>query len=77
MPKVYDPYIPYIWAAMSSRFGVRVVTTNVKLSQAHIYAARKSIGDPDLDRLQVRPDPKDLEGAIWIIKGPKKEEVNG
>ncbi len=77
MPKVYEPYIPYLWQAMSAKYGIKILTSNVKLSQAHLYAARKSLNDPDLDRLQIRPNPRNLTGGIWIIKGAEKEQNNG
>ena len=75
--KVFEPYIPYLYQALAARWGISILTSNVKLSQAHLYAARKHLMDPDLDRLQFRPDPRRPTEAIWILKGPEKEQKNG
>lgn len=75
--KVFEPYIPYLWQALGSRYGIVIRSSNVQLSQAHLYAARKSLGDPDLDRLQFRPDPVYPTELLWVIKGPEKEPANG
>lgn len=75
--KVYEPYLPYLAMAMASPYGVIIRTSNIKLSQAHLYAARRNAGDPDMERLQMRPDPLGDPQLLWIIKGEEKEKKNG
>lgn len=74
MPKVWEQYIPYLHLAMASTYGIKVRTSNVKLSQAHIYKARAELADPDHKRLQVRPHPKFPNEVLMIIKGPEPEK---
>ncbi len=68
--------ISYLYAAMTSKWGVVIDTDNVKLLSARLYKTRQELGDPDLARLQLRPAPMNREAELWIVKGevPKQKE---
>lgn len=67
--------IDLLYQAMTSPYGIAVATDNVHACQAACYRARIKADDPDLERLQFRPSPTNPEGELWIIKGPKKEDL--
>lgn len=64
-------HIEYLYAALASKYGIAVRTSSVKLLRGRLYLTRAASGDPDLNRLQLRPSPHDPDHLLWIVKGPE------
>lgn len=67
------PLMEYLYRALASKYGIEVETDNLPLLRARLYKARADAMDPDLIRLQFRPDPGNLDTRLWIIKGAEPD----
>lgn len=71
-----DPSLTLWYAALADPRGVRVRSSNRKLTLSKLYQARAAAKDPDLDGLSLVPSPADPD-EIWIVKrkpdGPQAE----
>ncbi len=69
-----DGFPEYLYAGLAAKYGISISASNVPLARARLYKARAELQDPDLARLQFRPDPARPATHIWIIKGEEKNE---
>lgn len=60
-----------LFQALGEPVGLRLRVSDQKAARQQLYAARRASGDPDLDRLQIRADPRS-EGHLVIVKGALK-----
>lgn len=58
--------VEVLYSAANSSHGLVIKTSNFELARARLYAARKRLGDPALDALQIRRGPND---ELWLIPG--------
>lgn len=67
--------LEYLYAALNSRFGIKLQTSNVGLLRQRLYAIRKESGDKSLDILSFSPSPTD-PSTLWIVKRehPQRKE---
>lgn len=68
-----DELVSYLYQALVSKYGIIVETDNLPILRARLYKARAEAQDPDLARLQLRPDPVSPNTLLWIIKGEKPD----
>lgn len=64
--------VGYLYAALSSPYGVEILTDDPKRARMRLYEARKFSSDPQLAHLQFRFSPSDHR-AILIVKGQEKD----
>jgi hypothetical protein len=65
-------FLPLLYQAMATPFGIEFPTSDVTRLRARLYAARSASKDPSLSCLQFRDTPNN--DAVWIVKGQSKDE---
>lgn len=65
--------ISLLYAALAEPYGLELVTNDPHKCRMRLYEARRSAGDPALERLQFRLAPWDHR-AICIVKGAAKPQ---
>lgn len=70
-----DPQaLEILYAAHRAAIGIVVSVSDATRALQRLYAARRLLGDPDLDTLQFRRSTHNPEGEIWIVKGAPRGE---
>lgn len=65
-------YLELLYQALHSPLGLVLSVSSFAVVQQRLYTARRSAGDPDLDRLQFRHSPYSPETELWLVKGAPK-----
>lgn len=56
------------YAALRANIGVAVQTNDTTICKMKLYAARKDVGDPDLQGLSILVSPISPATELWIVK---------
>jgi hypothetical protein len=69
MSSPVDPeLLSLLYSALRAEIGISVATDNVERLRNKLYAARKSLMDPDLELLFLAPDPDRPSTHLFIAK---------
>lgn len=66
-------YLSYLYAALAAKWGVVVETDNIAVLKSRILVARREHQDPDLWRIQLKPNPLKQDSELWLIKGEQRD----
>ena len=62
-----------LYSALAAPVGILCQASDPALARQRLYAARKGLGDPALDCLQIRlVQAEGLDGNLAIVKGERK-----
>lgn len=61
-------YVEFLYRALESRIGIVVSTTDPKLLQQKLYAARRESQNPDFGALTFALSRTKPESELWIVK---------
>ena len=67
-------YVEFLYRALEAKIGIVVSTSDPKLFQQKLYAARRESQNPDFEALTFAPSRAKPESEIWIVK---KAPLNG
>lgn len=68
------PIMSYWYQALSSPFGIELVTSDVEALRSKLYSLRKSAQDEDLAKISICTSPFD-PCRLWLVKNGK-DKVN-
>lgn len=61
-------YVEFLYRALEARIGIVVATSDVKLFQQKLYAARRKAQNPDFEALTFAPSRSSPHAELWIVK---------
>lgn len=61
------PLSAYWYQALTSPFGIELLTSELEPVRQKLYAERKKLNDPDLDVISICQSPFDPT-KIWLVK---------
>lgn len=57
-----------LYKALSSRLGIAVRTSDPELLRQKLYSTRKSLMDPALEELSIKPSHALPQSELWIVR---------
>lgn len=67
-------YVEFLYRALEAKIGIVILTSDVKLFQNKLYAARRQSQNPEFEALTFAPSRSSPETELWIVK---KVQPNG